>query len=244
MTSHANRILLRAEVVAGDDVAVGHTLSVSSDGAFIEIARRPEVGAKVRVRLSFPRLFQPVERAATVVAHVNGTGPGGPSGIEVELLHANAEERDVLERLMVRLERSAPRAGADLRYRVLVVEDNAFIRDMFAYGVDKYFRTHHAQVTVEMAADGGEAWEKIREGSYDLAIVDHYLPVLDGTALLTRVRSEPRLADLPIVGISVGGSDVREAMLGAGADLFIGKPVMLRDLFETLERLATAQAGA
>jgi hypothetical protein len=42
----------------------------------------------------------------------------------------------------------------------------------------------------------------------------------------------------PIVAISVGGSDAREAAISAGADLFLDKPVVLRDLFRTLQVLS------
>jgi CheY-like chemotaxis protein len=74
--------------------------------------------------------------------------------------------------------------------------------------------------------------------------VDHYLPVLDGSSLLALVRRQEDLSTLPLVGISVGGIDVRESMLKAGADLFLSKPIVLRDLFSTLERLATQSAVA
>jgi CheY-like chemotaxis protein len=239
-----HRILLRAEVIDQGARSVGHTLYVGPDVAFVETDRRPDIGAEIALRLSFPRLFHAVEHAARVVAHANGAGPGEPCGIEVRFLHASAEDRARFDAALARLERSAPLSSSDPRYRVLVVEDNEFIRDMFAYGVAKYFRGHDAAVTIEMAADGGEAWDKIKGGQYDLAIVDHYLPVLDGAQLLTRVRREPSLAGLPIVGVSVGGTEVRDAMLQAGADMFINKPIMLRDLFETLERLASAQGAA
>jgi CheY-like chemotaxis protein len=51
------------------------------------------------------------------------------------------------------------------------------------------------------------------------------------------MRSEPRLAEMPVVAMSVGGSEARAATLAAGADLFLDKPLVLKDLFSTLERL-------
>jgi CheY-like chemotaxis protein len=238
----AHRILLRAEILDGDERAVGHTLLLSATDAFLEIDRRPRLGSEVRLRLSFPRLFHSVEQLARVVAHVTPTGPGTPSGIEVEFVHTSAQDRARFAAVVAKLDRDAPHARAGENYRVLLVEDNPFIRDMFVYGVDKYFRTHQASVTIETADDGEAAWGMLSLSDYDLAIVDHYLPVLDGASLFARVRRESKLAGLPLIGVSVGGSDVRDAMLAAGADLFLGKPVVLRDLMRTLERLASAEA--
>jgi CheY-like chemotaxis protein len=221
---------------------VGHTLEVSASEAFLEIDRRPEVGEAITVRLSFPRFFRPVEHAARVTRHVEGEGLGAPSGVEIAFEHPSPEEYAGFAAVLARLERSSGSIRVDATYRVLVVEDNEFIRDMFVYGVDKYFRGHHATVRVETAADGDQAWRKLVREDYDLAIVDHYLPVMDGTALLSRVRREPKLAGMPLVGVSVGGTEVKSAMLQAGADLFLSKPIVLRDLLQTLERLATAGA--
>ena len=236
------RILLRAEVVSDRAPAVGHTRTVTVDTVVVELASKPSMGKSVTLRLSLPRLLDTIERTACVTAHLLGGDPGVPSGIELSLLHRSAEERADFADVLERLEKSAPRTGA--HYRVLIVEDNAFIRDMFVYGVGRYFGGQHATVTVEVAENGEEAWKKLSAGPCDLAIVDHYLPVLDGSALIARIRREARLSGLPLVGMSGGGDEVREEMLGAGADLFLGKPVVLRDLFRTLERLASARAVA
>ena len=122
-------------------------------------------------------------------------------------------------------------------FHVLLVEDNSLIRDMFSYGIRKYFRGKPGYVTVDVAADGASAWQMLSDGSYDLAIVDYFLPELDGAQLVQRMKAEPRLATVPVVAVSVGGPTARDATLAAGADLFLDKPLVLRDLFATLERL-------
>jgi CheY-like chemotaxis protein len=119
----------------------------------------------------------------------------------------------------------------------LLVEDNNMIRDMFAYGVEKYVRKNESTVTVDFADDAEHAWDMLHEKRYDLAIVDYYLPHSNGAELVTRIRRDPAVHDVPVVAISVGGATAREASLGAGADLFLDKPVVLRDLLTTLARL-------
>jgi CheY-like chemotaxis protein len=124
-------------------------------------------------------------------------------------------------------------------FRLLVVEDNSLIFDMFAYGLRKYFQGKEHLVEIDHAPDGALALKMMRECRYDLAIVDYYLPVLDGGALVESIRSDPRLATIPVVAMSIGGAEAREATLRAGANLFLDKPIVLRDLYAILERLTT-----
>lgn len=133
--------------------------------------------------------------------------------------------------------RAAP-ATAKRTYRVLLVEDNAFIGDMFAYGISKFFAQRSGRVSFDHAGDASSAREKLESVLYDLVIVDYYLPSEDGAAFIARLRRDPRFAKAPIVAISVGGRDAREATMSAGADLFLDKPVVLRDLFQTLQVLS------
>lgn len=239
--SNAKRLLLRAEVMTPATRFVAHTLTISDRGAFIETDCLPRAGTELRVRLSLPRLVAPVEVRARMVATTRSFGPGEPCGIDVEF---DALDRPRVRQLLSSVDGRRPSEHPPaMAYRVLLVEDNDLIQDMFAYGVNRYFQDKAARVTVDVASNGEQAWAMLLHGGYDLAIVDHYLPVLDGASLLALVRREPDLSTLPMVGISVGGTDVRESMLEAGADLFLSKPIVLRDLFATLERLAVQAAG-
>jgi CheY-like chemotaxis protein len=129
--------------------------------------------------------------------------------------------------------------SAEPTVRLLLVEDNLLIRDMFAYGLRKYFSGRGQSVSVDHAEDGRQALDMLRASRYDLAIVDYYLPVMDGAGLVSRVREDPALAALPIVAISIGGAEARAATLAAGADVFVDKPLVLRDIYALLERLTT-----
>ena len=73
------------------------------------------------------------------------------------------------------------------------------------------------------------------------AQLDLFLPgALSGADLVRELRT--RRVDLPVIGFSVGGTAARRAFLEAGADLFLDKPIALRDVFATLERLSVAAA--
>jgi CheY-like chemotaxis protein len=230
------RVLLRAELEHEGETVVAHTLELSEHEVFIETHVRPEVGTTLQLRLSFPRLVEPIDIEGRVTAHCERTSPGEPSGLQLMFQVRSPGDGERLRKVLATIA-AEPTDRALEGFHVLLVEDNNLIRDMFSYGIRKYFRGRPGYVTVDHASDGATAWQMLAAASYDLAIVDYYLPVLDGAQLVQRMRSEPRLRTVPIVAISVGGSEAREATLAAGADLFLDKPLVLKDLFATLERL-------
>ncbi|GAC1593780.1 MAG: hypothetical protein NVS3B20_18600 [Polyangiales bacterium] len=234
----SDRLLLRAEVVYQGRTTVTRTTDVSMSLVTLPVPQLPPLGARVQVRLSFPLLVTAFEFSGTVKSHHRGDGPGDSPSITVEIDHDASTVRAQLAQLLARPTHSQPPALSEPTYHILIVEDNTMIRDMFAYGVQKYFKKRNG-VTVDLATDGEEAWKMLNDSSYDLAIVDHYLPAMNGAQLISQVRNDARLCELPVVAISVGGDEAREASIAAGADLFLDKPVVLRDLFATLDRLTT-----
>ena len=66
---------------------------------------------------------------------------------------------------------------------------------------------------------------------------DVYLPVLDGPHVITLARQELGLTDLPIIAVSAGGDSARASALAAGANIFLDKPMRLRQVIETMRHL-------
>jgi|HubBroStandDraft_2_1064218.scaffolds.fasta_scaffold60006_2 CheY-like chemotaxis protein len=234
------RVVLRAEIESGTDRIVTNTTSLSESGALLATELALEPGAEVTFQLSFPGLLEPRSYTGRVLEVHAADGYGMARAIEVGFTFRAEDERQSIADIVERVResgvfRAAPAVHRE--YRVLLVEDNGLIRDMFAYGVDKYFRKNASSVAVDFADDAEAAWEMLRASAYDLAIVDYYLPQSTGAQLVTRMRRDAALHAVPVVAISVGGAAAREASLGAGADLFLDKPIVLRDLFTTLARL-------
>jgi class 3 adenylate cyclase len=108
----------------------------------------------------------------------------------------------------------------ELKGTILVVDDNEsnrmLLRDLLEWDGHR----------VELAANGQQAVEKMRSGSYDLVLLDIMMPELDGYGVLERVRETPSLRYVPIVVISAIsdiGSVARCIELGAEDYLF--KPI-------------------
>ncbi len=117
--------------------------------------------------------------------------------------------------------------------RVLVADDNAanlFVLSglLRLWGVD-----------LDVSTNGREAVERVREGSYDLVLMDLLMPELDGYAATRQIRAEPRFAHLPIFAISASDPVGQEGRLdAAGFTEFIGKPILPAVLFAKLARFA------
>jgi len=107
-----------------------------------------------------------------------------------------------------------PSAG---RPRVLVVDDEATIRDLLSKTLAL------AEYDVDMAPDGRTALERLRIIPYDLLITDLKMPGVDG---LTVIREARRLkADLPVIiitGFSNEASAIEAVNLGVSG--YLTKP--------------------
>ncbi len=110
--------------------------------------------------------------------------------------------------------------------RVLVVDDEASIRDLLDYGLGQ------AGFAVRSAVDGREAIEAIRAWSPEVIILDVMLPETDGFTLLPALR---RLTDVPIVMLSAKTETAEKvAGLSRGADDYVSKPFELEELIARL----------
>jgi len=232
--ANSERFIVRAEVRAADETVISYGFDLTASSVFVVTEWHAPIGTPVSVRLSFPRILEPNDVVARV-ADIRVAGePGEPGGVRLAF-----DEADVGARLIAQLERASdpPDPAVDRPYRVLLVDDSWLIRDMFAYGTAKFFDRPGA-LAIDHAEDAEAAWAKLAKSTYDLVIVDYFLPAEDGASLIARLRGDARLARTPIVAISVGGRDAREATISAGADVFVDKPLVFRDLFNTLRVLA------
>jgi two-component system, chemotaxis family, sensor kinase CheA len=108
-------------------------------------------------------------------------------------------------------------AGAMSGATVLVVEDSTFFRER----VTKIMEDEGAATLA--AADGEVAWEILgqREAAVSLVITDIEMPRLNGLELTRRIRSNPRLAGLPVIMLtSLAGEEEVERGRAAGASAY------------------------
>jgi two-component system, chemotaxis family, chemotaxis protein CheY len=103
----------------------------------------------------------------------------------------------------------------------LVVDDSAVMRSML-------IRTLRLSglplTTVEQAGNGEEALEVLARTGIDLALIDLSMPVMDGEALLVKMRENQALARIGVLVVSTEGSQTRIDRLTELGAVFIRKP--------------------
>jgi len=76
------------------------------------------------------------------------------------------------------------------------------------------------------AANGEEALAILKKEPVDFVVADINMPVLDGTGLLKRIKSSPKLHMLPVVIVSSASNPAQEQeLLKLGAHAVLNKPV-------------------
>ncbi|MBN1427978.1 MAG: response regulator transcription factor [Anaerolineae bacterium] len=91
--------------------------------------------------------------------------------------------------------------------------------------------------TVELASNGEQALELIKQQRPDLVVLDIVMPEIDGVEVCRRIRADPFLAKLPVIFLTAKGrpNDIAHG-LDAGGDDYLTKP------FEILELPARIRA--
>lgn len=95
---------------------------------------------------------------------------------------------------------------------ILIIEDDKFLRELIARKLNK-----ESYETSE-AIDGEEGIKKIKEEKPSLVLLDLILPGIDGFEVLSRMRDDPTLAQIPVIILSnLGQKEDVERGLKLGA---------------------------
>jgi uncharacterized protein (TIGR02266 family) len=228
---HRTGVTLLVEYEGADELLSDYTDNLSTGGTFIATARELEVGSAVRLALSFPGLLEPIG----VDGVVRWVREGEERGVGIEFLEG--EGRQKLAEVVDRVRSRDPKTMSRL-VRVLVVEDNPHVASFLGDGLaGSNKRGGDVAFIVRTALNGREALSLLRSEPFDALIIDIYLPVIDGAHVIDKVRKDLGLGNLPIIAVSAGGPSAREAALAAGANIFLDKPMRLRQVVETMRQL-------
>ena len=81
-------------------------------------------------------------------------------------------------------------------------------------------------VEIVEAQDGMDGLRKVSSDHFDLALIDINMPVMDGLKLISLIRGDDDLRDIPICVITTeGAKEDRARALSLGANEYLTKPI-------------------
>lgn len=121
--------------------------------------------------------------------------------------------------------------------RLLVVEDNVINQKVTLRLLEKL------GYRADVASDGLEALEALKQHAYDIVLMDIQMPKMDGVEATQQIRSRWAAKDQPrivaLTAYALPGD--REWLLKSGMDDYISKPVHIEELVAALERVSSSQ---
>ena len=115
--------------------------------------------------------------------------------------------------------------------RILIVEDEPDIRFLMRLIFEG------AGHTVVEARHGGTGLKSVKATRPDLVITDVMMPTMDGLEFITRLRSDPETAAIPILAVS------GNAELATAADAVLRKPFLPKELLMAAAHLIGENGG-
>src|SRR6266478_1545654 len=99
-----------------------------------------------------------------------------------------------------------PQQGRGPRPKILIVEDEADIRELIKFNLEQ------EGFAVEEAATGAEGLDRIKRRLPDLMVLDLMLPGMPGLELCRIVRASKETASLPILIVTAKGTEVDKVL--------------------------------
>ena len=107
------------------------------------------------------------------------------------------------------------------RHRILIVEDSPTMRQLLVFALKRL-----KEVDIVEAQDGMDGLRKVSSDHFDLALIDINMPVMDGLKLISLIRGEDNLREMPIIVITTeGAQEDRERAIALGANEYLTKPI-------------------
>jgi len=101
--------------------------------------------------------------------------------------------------------------------KILVAEDNDSNYILMSYILKKNYQ-------YDRAKNGEECVEKVKNGDYDLVLMDIRMPVMDGLEATKKIREFN--TEIPIIALTANAFDSdREMAMESGCNEFMAKPV-------------------
>jgi two-component system chemotaxis response regulator CheY len=123
------------------------------------------------------------------------------------------------------------------RHRILIVEDSPTMRQLLVFALKRL-----KEVDIVEAQDGMDGLRKVSSDHFDLALIDINMPVMDGLKLISLIRGEDNLREMPIIVITTeGANEDRERAIALGANEYLTKPIQANKVLRVAQSLLKAE---
>ncbi|QBF83720.1 PAS domain S-box protein [Shewanella maritima] len=123
--------------------------------------------------------------------------------------------------------------------RILLVEDNDINQEL------AYELLTGNGLKVEVANDGLEALEIMRQHSFDAVLMDCQMPVMDGYEAAKAIRTNADGQQIPIIAMTANAMvGDKDKVLDAGMNDHIAKPISVKDMFRTIAKWVERTSAA
>jgi len=123
------------------------------------------------------------------------------------------------------------------RHRILIVEDSPTMRQLLAFALKRL-----KDVDIVEAQDGMDGLRKVSSDHFDLALIDINMPVMDGLKLISLIRGDESLRQMPIIVITTeGAKEDRERAIALGANEYLTKPIQANKVLRIAQSLLKAE---
>ncbi len=115
---------------------------------------------------------------------------------------------------------------------IYLVEDDNAIRELVTYTLNS------TGLESRGFGDSVEFWAAMKTQTPSLVMLDIMLPGEDGLAILKKLRTDPRTADIPVMMLTAKGTEYDKVLgLDAGADDYVPKPFGMMELLARVRAL-------
>ncbi len=143
-----------------------------------------------------------------------------PIGSFAESLALAQQQREAYRPALI-----APKA------KLLIVDDNEMNLEVITGLLSE------TQIRIETALSGAECLDRLREGRFDLILLDQMMPGMSGTETLRAIRGGRLAEGTPVVALTADAIvGARDAYLAEGFTDYLSKPIMYEELESALKK--------
>jgi two-component system chemotaxis response regulator CheY len=119
------------------------------------------------------------------------------------------------------------------KHRILIVEDSPTMRQLLVFALKRMKNTQLVE-----AQDGMDGLRKVTSDRFDLALIDINMPVMDGLKLISLIRGEQNLEEMPICVITTeGAKEDRARAMALGANEYLTTPIQANKVLSVAKSL-------